>query len=352
MLIKKHDKMTKKHDIIEDGVTWLDVYDFIRLGWRTIVGFALFGLVIGLAIAFYLPEKFRASAVIESAQLAHIHKVGSRVDGSFSVGPLEMGPELVQKMRDPAFYSNATIKKCGLEGLANPSAVLANRLSLSSTANSKNISILYLAPSSATAKGCLEGVMQDVISNQKPRLEGHIKHLQHHIADLERDLQSAISLKKQRLSKIEEKIADSKAKLLVAENFVEKFFKDEIQIQSKNTQLVNTALLLRDKRNQINHLETRIDELENNMTIHARADDELIKSLTEVLIQLRPTLAPWNTKPAFFVSSITASDQRVQPKRGLIAMGGLLLGGALGIALLLVPRIFTRLREGLNARKS
>ena len=344
--------MTKKHDIIEDGVTWLDVYDFIRLGWKTIVGCALLGLMIGLAIAFYLPEKFRASAVIESAQLAHLHKPGSRVDGSFWLGALETGPELAQKMREPAFYSPATIKACGLDQLTNPGAILASRLNLNATANSKNVSVLYLAPSATIAKACLEGVMEDVISHQKPRLEGHIKYLQGLIADVERDLQSAISNKNQRISNIEENIAASRAKLRVAEDFVERFFKDEIPSQSTNAQSLNVALLLRDKRSQINHLETRIDELEKTMFLYARSDDQLIKSLTELLIQMRPVLAPWHNKPAFFVGPVAAPEQRVQPKRGLIAVSGLLLGGLLGIALLLVPRVFTRIREELNTRHS
>ena len=344
--------MTKKHDIIEDGVTWQDVYDFIRLGWKTIVGCALLGLMIGLAIAFYLPEKFRATAVIETARVAHVNKPGSRVDGSFTLEPLEMGPELAQKMRQPTFYSASTIKVCGLDSFAKPGDRLVGSLRLDTQANSKNVSIQYLASSSSNAKACLEGVLQDVILSQKPVLEHHSKHLQNQIADIEKDLQSAISLKKQRQSNIDEKITEAKSKLRAAEDFLQKFIKDELQDKSVNSQSVNIALLLRDKRNQINHLETRIDALENSMVTHARTDDHLIKSLTEVLIQMRPALAPWNTKPAFFVSPISAPDQRVQPKRGLIAVGGLLLGGLLGIALLLVPRVFTRIREELNTRNS
>lgn len=344
--------MTKKHDIIEDGVTWLDVYDFIRLGWKTIVGCALLGLIIALAIAFSLPEKFRASAVIESAQLAHLKMPGSRVDGSFTVGPLEMGAELVQKMRQPAFYSVSTIKACDLDDTASPAEALIRRLNPSAPANSKNISFAYLASSPSVARACLESVMKDVIANQKPRLDQHIKHLENHIADLEKDLQAATSQKKQRLSSTEEKIVVSKEKLRAAEDFVEKFFKDEISSQSTNTHSVNIAFLMRDKRNQINHLETRIDELENSMVAHARADDQLIRSLSEVLIQLRPSLYPWITRPAIFVSPINAPDHRAQPNRMLIAVGGMLLGGLIGIALLLVPRAFIRIRQGLNARNS
>lgn len=61
--------MTEKIESDQEEISLLDVYEFFRDGFKTLLVFSALGLSVGLVTAFVLPEKFQASALIESASV-------------------------------------------------------------------------------------------------------------------------------------------------------------------------------------------------------------------------------------------------------------------------------------------
>ncbi len=50
--------MDARPDVIDDDeISLMDIYDFIRDGWWTLVGMTALGLVVGLVTAFVLPTQ-------------------------------------------------------------------------------------------------------------------------------------------------------------------------------------------------------------------------------------------------------------------------------------------------------
>ena len=98
----------------DDEISLLDIYDFIRDGWITLLGLSVLGLLIGVIYSLSIPAKYQATASIDSG---HIGVVGLVQDASGSQSasvnsasvrsrPVENVGVLAEIMKSPSFYSD------------------------------------------------------------------------------------------------------------------------------------------------------------------------------------------------------------------------------------------------------
>lgn len=340
--------MNEKLEVENDEISLLSIYDFFQKGWRTLVGFALFGLIAGLVTAFVLPEKFLASALIESASVGKKEKNDSIVRAG-----VEPASVLSEKMKVPTYYSEATIKACDLTDLANPSQALVNRLRPNVARSSSYVSVEFKAESPATAKACLKGVLKDVVSNQAQLAKPLINNLEVELANAEQELQANITERDQQRLKNREKLSVAKSKLAAAEAFVAQFSKESLTFNFGDQQFSATALLLSTliaKQNEIKDLEIQINALDLEVAANMTDKDQAVRRMSNVVAELKNSLLPPSTKPATFVAPVYSPNTKAEPKRSVVILVGLIAGGFIGLLLLVGVRVRDNLRQQLKRR--
>jgi LPS O-antigen subunit length determinant protein (WzzB/FepE family) len=319
---------------------------FLRDTWKTLTAFSVLGLSAGLIMAFILPEKFQASALIEPASIAK--KESGDLIAKVSV---ELPAILAEKMKVPTYFSQDTIKSCALTDLANPAQALVRGLNPNVPRNSPYVSVTFKAESPAIAASCLESVLKDVVANQVLLAQPLINNFEVALANAEQELQSNIRERDQQRIKNREKLNVAKSKLAAAESFVEKFSKDSLTFKFGDQQFSATALLLSTligKQNEIKDLEIQINALELEVAANMTDKDQAVRRMTNTVSELKNALLPPNTKPATFAAPIFSPNTKVEPKRSMLILVGLVAGGFLGLILLIGVRVRNNLRKQLK----
>lgn len=339
--------MIEKPEVDNDEISLIDIYEFFRDGWKTLIAFSVLGLSAGLITAFVLPEKFQASALIEPASVAKKER-----NDSIAKVSVEPAAVLAEKMKVPTYYGAATIEACGLQKLANPAQALVNGLKPNVPRNSTYVSLTFKAESPAVAATCLESVLKDVVENQARLAKPLINNFEVELANAEQELQSNITERDQQRIKNREKLNVAKAKRAAAENFVEKFSKDSLSFKFGDQQFSATALLLStliDKQNEIKDLEILINALELEVAANMTNKDQAVRRMTNTVSELKNALLPPNTKPATFAAPIYSPNTKVEPKRSVVILVGLVAGGFLGLMLLVGIRVRNNIRKQLKS---
>lgn len=332
---------------VQDEMSMLDVYQFLKSGFRILITCSTLGLILGLVIAFVLPEKFQASALIEPASVAKKTTDGTAVVAQ-SVEPVLV---LAEKMKSPTYYSATTLQACGLDRFDNAPKLLVEALKPHVSKASPYVSISFRAQSSREASRCLEHVLQDVTSNQNHIAKPLVNNLEVALANSESELQANITERDQQRVKNREKLQIAKMKLRAAQEFVEAFSKDSLSFKFDDPQFSASALLLStlmDKQNEIKDLEIQISALEMEVSANLTDKDQRVRALTNQVTEMKNALLPPNTKPATFAAPIYSPNTKVEPKRSIVIVVGLLAGGFLGLLLLVVVRVRNNLRQQLT----
>lgn len=147
-----------------------ELKDFLKESWRTLLISMSFGMIIGVAAAFLLPEKFEATAAVESGKV-----LGQ---------PIEEVDVLLARMKLPSYYSESTVFSCGGDDIANQVSPRAGR-------SAAFILISYRAATSELAKQCLEAVLSDVRKNQAIESQPSIKIARENISSAKEKLERA-----------------------------------------------------------------------------------------------------------------------------------------------------------------
>ena len=337
--------MTEKIENDQNEISLLEIYEFFRDGFKILLVFSVLGLLLGFVTAYVWPEKFEASALIESASVGK--KEGN--DAITKVG-VESAAVLAEKMKVPTYYSVETIQVCGLSDRLDPARILVKQLKPSVPRNSVYVSVSFMAESHAVSTACLESVLKDVVENQTRLAKPIINNLEVELANAEQELQSNIIERDQQRIKNREKLSVAKSKLTAAESFVERFSKDSLKFNFGDQQFSATALLLStliNKQNEIKDLEIQISALELEIAANMTDKDQAVRRMTNTVSVLKNSLLPPNTKPATFAAPIYSSGIAVEPKRGMVIFVGLILGGFLGLLFL----IGNRLRSNLHKQR-
>lgn len=279
----------------DEGIDLLDIYEFLRDGWRVIVGFAVAGLGIAIGAVLLTPARYEAVANIDSA----------RVLGN----PVESNAVLAEKMRSPTYYSAKTLQTCTVAGSPNAGAVLTKALNPNVPRQSSFVAVSHKAPSPEAASDCLLAVLEDVNRNQ-----GEISAPQ-------------IEQARARIKKDEEK-------LKLAEDFVASFASRSKagQFDFNDAKFSASSLLIVTLQGK----QAEITELKNSIQAAKLA------------------LAEPQTKQASFPTPIYAPGLRSGPARSVILAVGLMAGVMVGILALAAARGWTALqrRAGQKAEQA
>ena len=322
-----------------DEISLMDIYDFIKDGFKTLIGSSVLGVAVGVVVSFVLPEKFQASGLIESAQVA-----GTPVDS------LEM---LAEKMRTPTYYSAETFKVCGLTDDLNPAERLAKELNPNVARQSSFVAVSYEAESPETARRCLEAVIKDVQRNQEPLARASRELVRDQIRLANRQLERAIEIRDQQIALDMQRLDVAREKLASARRFVEEFENRIVDFDFKNDQFSASSLLLatlQSKQNEAKDLQIQIDDLEMKVAAQITSGDGPVFEFEERVAQLRQSLSEPATREAQFATEIYSPDAKVAPKRALITIVALVLGGFLGLMILIGRRAYTSIRDRDIAR--
>ena len=135
-----------------DELSLADLISFLQEGWKTIATITSVSTGLGLGVAFVLPEKFAASALLEPA----------KVMGN----PIEPPAMLAEKMRSPTYYSPATLQVCGYAEEKNPAQEFVNDLQPRVARQSAFVSVSIKGASPVQARQCIVAVVEEVKKDQ------------------------------------------------------------------------------------------------------------------------------------------------------------------------------------------
>lgn len=319
--------------ISDDEISLMDIYEFIRDGWWTLIGMSVLGAVVGVIVSFVLPVKYEASGSIEPAQVAG--------------EPVEEVEQLAEKMRSPTYYDNQTLQVCQMLDKLNPAADLARDLSPSVGRNSAFVAVKFQSESPDSAKQCLAAVIEDVKRNEEELARSSRQRVRDQIRVATQQLNRATQLRDQELKLNAERLTVAREKMATAQQFIAEFEKRALTFDFKDDQFSASSLLvatLQDKQNEVKDLQIRIDELVMKVQAGITSVDEAVFEADEKLVELRESLEEPATRDAQFATPIYASDTKVSPKRGLISVLAVLIGGFLGLMVLLGRRAYRHIK--------
>ena len=256
-------------------------------------------------------------------------------------------------MKVPTYYSAATIQACRLNDVVNPADELVKRLSPGVARNSTYVSLIYKAEMPAIATTCLESVLKDVAANQALLAQPLVNNLQADLESAEDQLKASTTERDQLRKKNPERLAQAKVKLAASEKFVDTFTKDSTTVKSTDPQFSASAVLLpalMTKQSEIQDLEKQVDNLSLSVAANATDKDQAVRKIAGTVSELKNALMPPNTKPATFAAPVYVPSTKVEPKRPVIILIGLVGGGFLGLVLLVGIRVRNSLRKQLSAR--
>jgi LPS O-antigen subunit length determinant protein (WzzB/FepE family) len=326
--------MNNQNSITEDEISLIDIYEFLKDGYKTILTTVVLSGIAGISIAFILPEKFVASANIQPARV-----VGNDVE-NINV--------LAEKMRSPTYYSQNTFAACDVLGSVNPAQSLVDGLKPNVAKASSFVSVSFKSKSTDTSINCLNAVLNDVIESQdtlsKPILERAINDL----SQAKQRYETAKTKQEQELKQNRERLQLAKDKLNTARNFISKFENNTTRFNFKDEQFSASSLLLStilSKQNEIKDLQFQINELEMKVqsAITGR-EDELLNIEKQINDAERNLLSP-TTEKAKFATAIYSSPTKVEPKRSVITIVSVIAGGFIGLLILLLRRALISVRS-------
>jgi uncharacterized protein involved in exopolysaccharide biosynthesis len=252
---------------------------------------SLCGLGLGLVGAWYLPEKYTASATLQSAML---------------LGKEAEEPQvLAEKMSSPTYYSPVTFSACGLTDQADPGFHLVKLLQPKKQRASTFVTVSFRATSPGVASACLEAVLADV-----GRRQNDIVQPQLNVASLE-------------LKKNEERLKS-------AEEFL--------------AQLTTSGVTEKSVASQFNDARFSASSL---MVTTLAAKQSEITELRNSIQKTRLALTPPQTQAPSFVTPIYASEIKTWPKPALFTALGLILGAMLGLVSVLTLTFCRKVRQRL-----
>lgn len=276
--------MNEQNYVADDEISLLDIFEFLKDGWLTIAATTVLGGAIGIGTAFVLPEKFLASATIQP----------TRVLGE----DVEKVAVLAEKMRSPTYYSQQSFTACDVADSTNPAQTLVTALNPNVGRNSAFVSVSFKSTNIITSTACLNAVLADVKQNQGETAERQIA-----LAT------ATLNIEKEQLK--------------LAEDFISSVSQKTLTFDFKDTQFSASQLLfgmLQSKQNEITNLKSSIQR-------------------TELL------LSEPQTKPASFTTPIYSPSQKVEPKRSVIAVISVLVGGFIGLMLLMLRRAVKHIKQ-------
>jgi len=329
--------MDARPDVIDDDeISLLDIYDFIRDGWWTLVGMTALGLLVGLVTAFVLPTQYQASALVDSGRVRAV--------------ALDASSVLVEKLKSPGFYSVPTLEACGLRDTGDDRAQLAAALGPNIPRGSSFVALSYRSSAPALARGCLEAVLQDVLDAQaaafivsKGVLSNERLQAERQLDKLRSDQSQLEDARRDSLVAVQEQLQQTRTALQSLDA--------QLVPQSSQANAVNVLMLL-NLRGDVQQLESALSAIQTTLSAASFGFEAQTDRLSERLTNLSAALEAPSTQSARYVTGISAPDSPVAPRRSLIVVLGVLIGGFAGLMLLIGRRAIVHIRSHEAERRA
>ena len=320
-----------------EEVDLYEIVQFLIARWKYLVLSAVVGGLLGLLIAFVLPEKYEATASI----------VGGRVAGR----DIENQASFLDRIQSPSIYTEFSFAACDVRDQDDPSKALLKRIKYELARESGVINASVLLSTPMHAKRCLEAVLSDIKGSQLQNFDAQLVTKKIRLGQINQELINAEQRKKDELSLYEKELADANSSLKNVQQFLDKYGAPQTDLNvgadkfSAASLLVITTL---EKQNQASELKRTIDRLQQKIksqftTITA---ESRIDKLQRESIELANQLDPPNTEQATLLAPVYASTQIAEPKRALISVAGILLGSLVGLCVLLLGVVRSKSGEG------
>jgi uncharacterized protein involved in exopolysaccharide biosynthesis len=323
----------------QEDISLVDIVDFFREGWRSLVTITCISGALGLATAFLLPVKYESRALIQSAKA-----VGKEVE------PVKV---LAEKMRSPSYYSEQTIKACQVEQRSDPADFLTRGLNPRVSRDSSFVAVAFREQSTIEAEACLNSVLADVIRQQAMLAKPMVEKTQNDLALTQQRLKAARLAKEQEISQNTERLKVAREKLAAAVKFVSEFESRALTFDFKDERFSASSLMLATvvaKQAEIKDLQVTINDLESRVRLALTGrEDDLLKFET-MAGEMTASLRSPATEEARFAAPIYSNLNKAEPKRSLILAISLIAGLMLGLAYLIGRRLTQHLRSQRIAR--
>lgn len=344
----------------DDEISLFDIYDFLRDGWFILVGASALGLVVGIIVSFAMPAKYQASALIDSGQVSTImfdQTTGKRTGDVAAVSmreleskPIESLAVLAEKMKAPGYYADQTLVDCGLAAESNTRLVLVKELAPNVARNSNFVSVSYEADSVDAAKACINSVLADVIKNQQPDITAAVNSLKAEISNAQAQAKQALESIETLQTDRDKSLALVEQQLIVARQQLASL--EQSDSGKDPAAGVITVLQVLNQRGEVQKLESALIKLQSNLSVITASHVERANQLTNRLTELQRAIEPPSTRQAQFAAPVFASDGEVSPRRNLIVVISLLIGGFLGLMLLITRRAVQAIRAHEAERRA
>ena len=239
---------------------------------------------------------------------------------------------------------------CGLTDSSNSRVSFVAGLSPSVVRNSNFVPVSYQAESVSAAKACLESVLADIVANQQPKITGSVNFTKTEIANAQSELDQARQTIQIQQSDRDERLAVARDQLDTARQ--ELRLLSQSQGNDGSAADTNNAVQVLNKRFEVQELESTILGLQSNFNRMFSDRYNQVSRLTHRLAALQAAIEPPNTREAQFVTPVFAPDNKVSPRRSLIVVISLLLGGFLGLMVLIGRRAMKHIRAHEAERRA
>ena len=264
--------------------------------------------------------------------------------------PIESLAVLAEKMKAPGFYADQTLTDCGFAPEANARPLLVEELAPNVARNSNFVTVSYKAGSVDAAKACVNSVLVDVVTSQQPEMETAVKYLNTEISNAQAQVEQARQTIETLKTDRDKSIALAEQQLVVARQQLVELEQSDPGKDAAAGAI--TVLQVLNKRGEVQKLESELIELQSNFGTISANREERINQLTNRLIALQQAVEPPNTREAEFAAPVFASDAKVSPRRSLIIVISLLIGGFAGLMILIARRAIQAIRVHEAERKA
>jgi uncharacterized protein involved in exopolysaccharide biosynthesis len=314
-------------------ISLADIIDFFSESWKTLLAFAVAGLVAGAGLGFAMPSRYEVTGYLQPAKA--LDKI---------VEPVAV---LAEKMRVSTFYGDATRETCfpGKTDLSEAAIIKGIVAKLPRQASLVTVSYKGRTPEQGTE--CLMAVLEDVRRDQAKLARPMVAEGQASLRALKIKLAALEVEREQLMSSNRERLASLKGRLAAAEKFVTDFSETAMKFDFRDPQFGAYALLLTtfvSKQTEIKELAPEIKQLEMQIASGTTPLDNQIGDVRREIDVLQTLLGEPQTEPASYAVRLVVPRTPTDPNRPLIAVIGLLGGGMAGLGFKLISRYRKTLR--------
>ena len=281
---------------VDDEISLIDVYDFLKDGWKLLLSFVLIGISVGVVMSSSPSKQFEAKGLIRGASVGDLNSMKRDVE---SIGTL------VAKIQ--SYYDRGMLDFCLSESEAENLEVITKELNVKADSDLDVVaSVVYRASSREKALGCLEQILEVVVENQK---------------DLVSPFLTEISLNLDKRKRVVDELQSSIKKL-------ESYKTTQEKKTNNDSDYWNVV-----------ELTAGIYELKRLLMV-SEAE----------LYELERMVLPPITQEANFVTPIYLVEHRASPRRASIVITSAIVSLCCGIFTLLLRRAYRRLKMQLEER--